>query len=472
MAAVRIGDKPLEFAVEADSALPFELYGDEIRIKQILTNFISNAIKFTDSGRVTLRVTGTREADDMLRLSLLVADTGSGIRQEDLPKLFSSFSQVDTRKNRAKEGTGLGLAICKQLTELMGGEVSVESTYGEGSTFSAVFPQKIIDATPMGDFRQLRNGDGTDVFAAGFMAPKARVLIVDDNEVNLAVAEGLLAPYQMAVSTATSAADGLALLQKERYDIIFMDHMMPVMDGIEATQKIRQTDKDTPIIALTANAVSGVREMYLKNGFSCYLAKPIEVSELNAVLEEYLPRDLLIKTGSAVRGSQDLTDKILRTIYLEGMQKLPKLRRLYEERDIRNYTIEVHALKSVAMTAKQIELGSLAKAHEDAGKAGDWSTIAKSFERLVKLYGAWLASLAYLADAKDNASGGTTTISREEIAILFARLKEYAESYDIDSVNNVLDRLRGVSLDNDDARRLKSIEAAAELLDYDGIAKA
>ena len=295
---------------------------------------------------------------------------------------------------------------------------------------------------------------------------------MDDNEVNLAVAEGLLAPYQMAVSTATSAADGLALLQKERYDIIFMDHMMPVMDGIEATQKIRQTDKDTPIIALTANAVSGVREMYLKNGFSCYLAKPIEVSELNAVLEEYLPRDLLIKTGSAVRGSQDLTDKILRTIYLEGMQKLPKLRRLYEERDIRNYTIEVHALKSVAMTAKQIELGSLAKAHEDAGKAGDWSTIAKSFERLVKLYGAWLASLAYLADAKDNASGGTTTISREEIAILFARLKEYAESYDIDSVNNVLDRLRGVSLDNDDARRLKSIEAAAELLDYDGIAKA
>ena len=470
MAAVWIGDKPIEFAVEADSSLPFEMYGDEIRIKQVLQNFISNAVKFTQTGKVTLRISGRKESDDTIILRAGVSDTGAGIRQEDLSKLFNSFSQVDTRKNRAKEGTGLGLAICKRLTELMGGEVSVESTYGKGSTFTATFPQKIIDARPMGAFVQSRNNQGLEAFMSGFIAPKAKVLIVDDNEVNLAVAKGLLAPYQMTVSTVTSAADCLALLGKERFDLVFMDHMMPVMDGMEATRKIRQTDHKTPIIALTANAVSGARETYLQNGFNSYLTKPIELKELNAVLEEYLPKELVIRVENNAHVKQGVSDEISRVIYLEGRHKLPKLRELFAQGDVRNYVIEVHALKSVAMTAKQTELGELARLHEEAGKAGNWETIKAGFDRLTALYGDWLDSLAHFAQSQPDTPLIKTSIPQAEIDSLFSVIKDCAGNYDIDGINETVGKLQSVFLSEDEIQRLGKIEAFAELLDYENIA--
>ena len=471
MAAVWIGDKPIEFAVEADSSLPFEMYGDEIRIKQILLNFISNAIKFTQKGKVTLRISGRQEDDDTIVLRASVSDSGAGIRQEDLPKLFTSFSQVDTRKNRAKEGTGLGLAICKRLTELMGGEVSVVSTYGEGSTFTATFPQKIIGAKPMGDFVQFKNNQGMEVFMSGFIAPKAIVLIVDDNEVNLAVAKGLLAPYQMELSAVTSAADCLALMKKKRFDMVFMDHMMPVMDGMEATKMIRQTDTKTPIIALTANAVSGARETYLQNGFNSYLTKPIELKELNAVLEEYLPKELVIRVENNAHVKQGVSDEISRVIYLEGRHKLPKLRELFAQGDVRNYVIEVHALKSVAMTAKQTELGELARLHEEAGKAGNWETIKAGFDRLTALYGDWLDSLAHFAQSQPDTPLIKTSIPQAEIDSLFSVIKDCAGNYDIDGINETVGKLQSVFLSEDEIQRLGKIEAFAELLDYENIGR-
>jgi signal transduction histidine kinase/ActR/RegA family two-component response regulator len=469
MASVWIGEKPLLLVIEADPGLPFELYGDEIRIKQVLLNFISNAVKFTKKGNVTLKISGRKESDDAILLRASVSDTGSGITPEDLPKLFTSFSQVDTRKNRAKEGTGLGLAICKQLTELMGGEVSVESRYGEGSTFTATFPQKIINAKPMGNFVQFKNSNDAEQFLPDFIAPKAKVLIVDDNEVNLAVAKGLLAPYQMEVSTVTSAADCLALLKKDRFDLVFMDHMMPVMDGMEATQIIRRTDRKTPVIALTANAVSGARETYMQNGFNSYLTKPIEVRELSAILAEHLPREYILRGGNSAPVKRGVSDDTFRIILLEGRQKLPRLRELYKQGNVRNYAIEVHALKSVAMIGGQMELGKLAETHEAAGKAGDWQSITSSFDRLAGLYEQWLDSLAVFSGSADSV-GSKAALPQAEISSLFSGIKESAESYDIDGVNEAVGKLKNVLLSEEERERLGKIETFAELLDYKSIA--
>ncbi len=470
MAIVRIGEKPLEFVIEADSNLPFELYGDEIRIKQILINFINNAIKFTQKGTVTLRINGIVE-DDSIMLTMSVIDTGMGIKRKDLQKLFSSFSQVNTKKNRAVEGTGLGLAICKRLTELMGGNVSVESEYGVGSTFSATIPQKIMDPKPIGDFRLFKSAQLNEIFEANFIAPKANILVVDDNEVNLAVAKGLLSPYRMNITTSSSAADCLALLKNRHYDIVFMDHMMPVMDGVEATGIIRKTDTKTPIIALTANAISGVREMYLKSGFNDYLSKPIELRSMHKVLLTYLPDDYIeMVEGEQIQPAvtQSLPDEILRSIYLDGQRKIPLLKKLFDEKDLKNYAIEVHALKSVAATAKQTELSELAKKHEFAAKDGNAEIVSQSFDTLISIYQAYVDSLSYLAEVKREA-GEKTTLPQQEIDALFEKIRESVDQFDIDGISEAIDALKSVQLSEDEDNCLQQIINASELLDYDTI---
>ena len=472
IAAIRIGEKPIEFVIDADKSLPFELYGDEIRIKQILLNFINNAIKFTQHGKVVLQIRGIKESDEAIKLHIRVMDTGNGIKSEDLQKLFMAFSQVDTTKNRAVEGTGLGLAICKRLTELMGGEVSVESEYGRGSTFSVVIPQRILNPTPMGDFVNLGNGQALSSFEIDSIAPHAKVLIVDDNEVNLSIAKGLLAPYKMNVSTVTSAAECFAFLQKEHFNIIFMDHMMPVMDGVEAVEKIRKTDTETPIIALTANAIGGAREIYLQNGFQDYLTKPIDVIELNTILLKYLPDDLVMKVESSSHRKHTLGDEVLRSIYLEGRKKLPLIRKLFHERNLNGYVIEVHALKSVAAAARQSELSEIAKAHEEAGRAGKWNIIEESFDSLIMIYQDWIDSLARFDETQADAPEDLDDILQDEIDRLFGQIVEAAEEFEMDGVNEAAKKLNGVKLSQGEMMRLRSICEAAESLDYHVVAEA
>ncbi len=469
MAVMRIGEKPLEFIIEADPNLPYELFGDEIRIKQILLNYINNSIKFTKQGKVILQVSGERN-ENSITLSMRVSDTGLGIKAEDLKKLFSSFSQVDMQKNRAIEGSGLGLSISKRLAELMGGSVSVESEYGKGSTFSLFIPQKILSDKPMGDFKQLKD-DVKSAFTVSFIAPKASILIVDDNEVNLAVASGLIKPYQLKVTTAASASECLALLKKEPVDIIFMDHMMPVMDGMEATGIIRRTDTKTPIIALTANAISGVREMYLTNGFTDYLSKPIDIIKMDKILKDHLPIPLIEEvSGTPILQSGTLSDDISRSIFLDAQRKIPLLKKLFSDGDLKNYAIETHALKSVAAIAKQTELSELAKTHEFAAKAGDKETLAKSFEKLIALYQAFADSLAYLAAEKTEVLE-KATIAQEEIEAQFEKIRDRAEEFDIDGINEAIEVLKAVALSEGGKKRLEEIINLADLLDYEAISE-
>lgn len=292
----RIGDKPILVHMDVDPALPSGLYGDELRIKQVLTNLLSNAVKYTKSGSITLKVFSEAAERDTLRLSFSVIDTGSGIKEEDLPKLFYSFKRLELAKNRHIEGTGLGLNIAKQLADLMQGTLTVESTYGVGSAFTLTIPQRITDAEPIGVFEpSAGRGQRQDAATALFTAPSASVLVVDDNATNLTLMKALLKRTQLQVDLTASGRECLALTRGKKYDIILLDHMMPELDGVETLRLLRSDpanpNQNTVVIALTANAVAGCREMYLDYGFHDYCAKPIHADTLEQLLMQYLPKE-------------------------------------------------------------------------------------------------------------------------------------------------------------------------------------
>jgi CheY-like chemotaxis protein len=292
----RIAETALKFNTNIDAGLPNKLRGDMVRVRQILLNLLSNAVKYTHEGSITFTVSGTKQEDGGILLSFEVADTGIGIRQEDIGKLFGSFSQVDSPKNQGIEGTGLGLAISQNLCRLMGGDITVRSVYGEGSVFTARIPQEIVDSRP---FRQETEADreGGGKRNIGFTAPGARVLAVDDSKVNLTVIRNLLLPYKMRIDICLSGEKAVDLIKQNPYDLVFMDHMMPGMDGMEAVNKIREDKSGTivPIIALTANAISGMREMFIENGFSDYLSKPIDMAKLDQIVAVWLKEDLKVR---------------------------------------------------------------------------------------------------------------------------------------------------------------------------------
>ena len=296
----RIGEKPILSHTDIDPALPSKFRGDELRIRQIVTNLVSNAVKYTKEGSITLKVFSQSLEEDTLMLSFSIIDTGSGIREEDMPKLFNSFKRLELNKNRNIEGTGLGLNIAKQLAELMKGTVSVESKYGSGSTFTLSIPQKIMDEKPIGSLENaLRTyRKETEAPSTFFTAPEASVLIVDDNAMNLTLMKGLLKRTKIQVDLAKSGAECLALAKEKTYHLILLDHMMPEMDGVETLQLLRSDktgpNRNTPVIALTANAIAGCREMYLENGFHDYFSKPIQTDKLDALLMQYLPSELII----------------------------------------------------------------------------------------------------------------------------------------------------------------------------------
>ncbi|MDR2314460.1 MAG: response regulator [Spirochaetaceae bacterium] len=296
---VWIHEKPLDLRVIVADSLPGTLQGDEIRIRQVLLNLLTNAVKYTQEGYIEFTVSGEVK-DDTVILKFGITDTGIGIKKEDLDKLFRFFVRLDLDQNRDIEGTGLGLAITYTLCRLMGGSVSVSSVYGSGSTFTITLPQKILDAAPM-----KYAGPGNEDYSPAqtgttvkFTAPDARVLIVDDISINLMVAEGLLSPYKMKIDCCTGGQEAIRLAEERPYDLVFMDHIMPGMDGIETTAKIRSSEKirkDLPVIALTANAVAGMKEMFLSQGFSDYLSKPIDVSDVDRVIRKWLPREKQIR---------------------------------------------------------------------------------------------------------------------------------------------------------------------------------
>lgn len=293
---VRAHEKKLEFRVNVSPKLPSMLFGDEIRIKQILNNLLSNAIKYTKEGSVTLYVEGEQTGPDEILLKMSVNDTGMGIRKDDMKHLFNSFERVNEQNTKGIEGTGLGLSIVNQLVNLMGGKVTVDSIYQKGSTFTVTIPQKIVSVVPIGKINYNRTAKRTrSTYKKSFEASEAKVLVVDDNDMNLLVAKKLLRDTKVQLSLAHSGEECLKLTAKNGYDVIFMDHVMPEMDGEKTLEMVRNQEggfcRNVPVIALTANAMSGAEEKYRNMGFTDYLAKPINGMLLEAMLLRYLPKE-------------------------------------------------------------------------------------------------------------------------------------------------------------------------------------
>ena len=331
---LRAHDKGLGFEVSVDPEVPTVLYGDEVRIKQVIINLLNNAVKYTKEGHVELRVESTDMGDDTVELTISISDTGMGIRKEDIPYLFDAFKRVDEGKNRHIEGTGLGLSIVKQLVELMGGTVTVNSVYGEGSTFTVMIRQAVSDRTHVGELN-IHNQQTVrrSAYESSFFAPEARILIVDDNEMNLEVERRLLEDTDMVIDIALSGKNALDMCMKAHYDVIFMDHLMPGMDGIECMESLRNQvgglNRATPVIVLTANAGSENRELYNRAGFDGYLVKPVSGEAMEEILirhisgEKIILRSAMMGDGEEIHTSDKYTQKLPVIITSSNMCDLP-----------------------------------------------------------------------------------------------------------------------------------------------------
>ena len=308
MIQLRAEAKGLTLETRFDGNIPKLLHGDEIRIKQIVTNILTNAVKYTEKGSVTFALTYEKLSEESILLKVSVSDTGIGIKQEDIPKLFSAFDRIEEERNRSIEGTGLGMSITQRLLAMMGSRLEVASEYGKGSEFSFAIEQKVISYEPVGDFEEAlrRSIANRKKYREKFTAPDAHILVVDDTPMNLEVFVNLLKKTLVRIDTAASGSECIALAAKKKYDVIFLDHMMPDKNGIETLKELKASaaspNADTPAICLTANTVSGARETYLNAGFDDYLTKPVEPEKLEKMIMEYLPEEKIIQVTEEISG--------------------------------------------------------------------------------------------------------------------------------------------------------------------------
>lgn len=560
----RIGEKHIELLYDIDPSMPTRLYGDDQRLRQVVINLMSNAIKYTESGYVRLKVETEVAGEGEINLMVSIEDTGQGIREEDIGKLFTSFQRVDKKKNYKKEGTGLGLAISRQLVELMQGTIEVKSTYGKGSTFMFTIPQKVVDPTPaarlktdkgqecrvayqimnemvkdqfkkLADAYQIENfcmdgledssvdflltddlsqvseqerkqiegaggkicvlqnpmlqsvadiklivinkplyslnfcqmlNDEEQVFVhipsekQSFTAPQAHILVVDDSELNLKVAKGLLAPYHMQIDTAEDGKQALRMVQEKKYDIVFMDHMMPVMDGIEATEAIRNLEGEyyqkLPIIALSANATSEAREMFVEAQMDDFIAKPVQEKELASCVQKWLPEKLMVVQenadnqtlegtkeeftieGLAVAegiqncGSKELFIELLGDFYRLIDLKCTKLQQCVENHMLRDFTIEVHALKNNARMIGATELSKLFYQMEQLGNEEKQEEIEQGMPKLLDLYRSYKNVLSEYGNvSKEN----LVQVSTETMQQTLMQLHDAVDNFDLDTAD-------------------------------------
>lgn len=386
----------LSFAMEVDRHLPSVLYGDSIHIKQVAVNFLSNAVKYTEKGSITLTFDQKNDGDRMI-LCISVKDTGIGIDKNDLKHLFEAFTRGVLPSHRNIEGTGLGLAIARELTELMGGEIYVDSALHMGSTFTVELPQRVEDRMPIGEWKEARKTERTE--ESRFLAPAGNILIVDDNKENLEVIKLLLKRSLLRIDTAQSGNECLLAVENKFYDIIFMDHMMPDMDGIETLKHLREQGVQTQVVALTANAVAGAREMFLSSGFADYLSKPVMWRELEEVIVRLLPEEIVkIRSGNMDKNGKTIENlrkklsvynisvdeglryvsgnlaqyRALTAIFTEYFEEsLGEINTLFAARDFDNLVYSVHSLKSKARTVGAVELSEIAARMEKYLRRGD-----------------------------------------------------------------------------------------------------
>ncbi|MBE5922965.1 MAG: EAL domain-containing protein [Lachnospiraceae bacterium] len=428
MIQVKADQKELKLLVDVDSQIPERLLGDEMRLRQIMLNILNNAVKYTNRGTVSLQLSYERIDKDNIKLIIAIRDTGIGIKEEDLSKLFSKFQRLDQRINRTVEGSGLGLAIVHNLLELMDGDIDVESTYGNGSKFTVTIPQKVVALETVGDFRRKfnKNNEYISKYKESFQAPDATILVVDDTEMNLVVVRELLKKTKLQVEEAMSGMECINMVSEKHYDLIFLDYRMPVMDGIETLKAMREIEnnpnENTPVVALTANAISGAREKFIKEGFDDYMTKPIDGEKLENLLLMYLPGDKIKRSGSGSvmdstnyippQDGVDLTDwkavsldtkrgikncgseEIYKTVFEafkdDIKERLQVLQDAYDKKDWNQYGVCVHAIKSSANIVGANVLGSLARELELAADSGDVAKIRRDNKALVTLYERYL----------------------------------------------------------------------------------
>jgi len=457
-------DKGLAFMVEMADDLPEYLYGDDLRLRQTLTNICGNAIKFTEKGHVRLSI----RADEN-NLIFVVEDTGMGISREDLPKLFDAFEQVNKSKTRNVTGTGLGLSICKSFVKMMGGEITVESEYGQGTAFTVTIP--II----YGDAEYARKNE-TEAVKTAFSAPDARILVVDDNEFNLKVVYGHLNLIDIEAETANSGYKAIELIKQNDYDIVFMDHMMPEMDGIVTVQRIRDLGgkyADITIIALTANAISGAREMFLENGFDDFLSKPIDSSELYEIVQGYLPPDK-IKAADRDGNRETLLEKeaFLRrkasyTFVKENENVFERIRRALDTGDYKTAHRIAHTLKSNAGYLGKKGLQAAAASLESSLQSEPPGYTTGQLDAIKNELADVLSSLAPIVtemDAeKEQKKSETARVGKEDLAVILSELTPLLVKNDFEAAQ-FADKLQG-------AEGMEELIGLIEDYDFDGALK-
>ena len=504
----RAAKKGLIFHIRADEHTPNYLYGDEIRIRQCAMNLLTNAVKYTEKGEVTFDISYSRTAENHILLCITVADTGIGMKTEDMEKLFSPYQRIEEERNRSIEGTGLGMSITRQLLELMGSTLEVRSEYGKGSAFSFSVDQEVTKWEELGDYSSRFDGEPADSYEYHelFHAPDARILVVDDTEMNLTVIRSLLKRTRIGIDTASSGGDAVRLTSEKQYDVLFIDHMMPDMDGIETLEAIRSSgmNTDVPAVALTANAVSGAKEMYLKAGFTDYLSKPVDGKKLEMLLLEKLPKEKVLAAdageeaagengvdvsgeekppafmeklkemdeideaaGKKNCGSEEGYQSVLSVFHQTAAVKADEIEKFFREGNIGEYTIRVHALKSSARIIGANALSALARDLEDAGKREDVAYIKDNTEKLLEMYRALDAHLSWL----DEADESLPMISEEAMKEAYQTILEIAGSMDYGLMEGILKSLKDFQLPKSDAEKIARIEGMLTELNWEGIIK-
>jgi len=491
--------KGLQFVLELDESIPAGLMGDDIRLRQILVNLLNNAVKYTHEGSVTLAISVLEaDCDNTVKLHFSVKDTGIGIKEEDLKKLCEPFERIEEKRNRNIEGTGLGMSITKQLLGLLNSELIVSSEYGVGSVFCFDLTQEIVDASPIGNISDYSD-TVEEHYRHAFEAPNARILLVDDTELNRKVFIGLLKPMGMQIDEAVNGLECLEKIKEHAYDIIFMDHMMPELDGVETFRIMKQMEeypsKDAPVVILTANALVGAKEKYQKEGFSEFLEKPIDSEKLENMIRELLDDSLIreVSVQEAAGGSLELELPMIEgldwkyasthfkdnrsmmdtvtffagTLDYEAKELEKFFANIHTESGRKAYCTKVHSMKNSASTVGIIPLAGMAKVLEDAARNGDEEILRSMMPVFLDCWYSYRAKLEVLMQEKDSDLKKNADDFAEDISQLLQAINKAAEDMDIDALDALGKELDTFCFNEDIQEKVNRIHKAIAEFDID-----
>ncbi|MCR5757747.1 MAG: response regulator [Selenomonas sp.] len=511
MIKVRAEAKGLTLTLDIAPDMPKILFGDDMRIKQIITNLLTNAVKYTDMGGIVFALGYEKCGAEEIMVHVSVKDTGQGIRQEDMHKLFANFERINEGKNHHVEGTGLGLSITQRLLGMMGAKLKVHSVYKLGSNFYFSLKQKVQRWEPLGDYKlayKTAISKHHDMDKEKLYAPDARILVVDDNHMNVLVFRNLLKRTGAHIDSAYSGDEGLSLAYDQKYDIIFLDHMMPQKDGVTTLQELKarqdNPNRDTPVVCLTANAISGAKEMYLEKGFNAYLSKPIDPIKLEQMLLEYLPSAQLVSVAEeehqplsaeipAMAGSKlpgflaqigelDLQAGIKNNgdeesyreslkIYASMVDKyIKEITDYMQAGDVENATIKIHALKSTSRIIGALAIGELAQRLENAGKAGERDVLERELDGLLQRCQVLGEQLRPLLAAGDGEDEDLPLISLEALQDIYLAMGICADNCDSLGIEELIEQVKDFRLPEEEKQRFQAIRDAADNFDFDQLA--